>query len=179
MISYKFDEKGGAVAEDSSINGQNGVMRIGTARSLGMYGGALNMGGNDFVTVPPLGTQSSLTIATWINVHTLNADQNALVRGAGDNPALQATIARTGEIRVALGGSQVAVSDFQFSPSDLGWWKHVAIAYDGAARTVSFYVDGKLDCTRTLTEAPKLDLSAGLQDRRQREWRAGARWRDR
>jgi len=163
LISYKFDEKGGAVAEDSSVNGQNGVMRIGTGRSLGMHGGALNMGGNDFVTVPPLGTQSSLTIATWINVHTLNADHTAIVCSAGDNPALQATIARTGEIRVALGSTQVAVSDFQFSPSDLGWWKHLAVAYDGTAKTVAFYVDGKLDCTRALVDAPKLDLSAGLK----------------
>ncbi|MCX6346292.1 MAG: LamG domain-containing protein, partial [Armatimonadetes bacterium] len=160
---YKFDEEGGTVAADSSINGQFGVANVGIARCLGMYGGALNMGGSDFVTVPSLGEQTSLTIAAWVNPHTLNSDLNSIVCSNGENSALQATIARSGEICLAINGNRVAASDFKFTPETLGWWKPIAIAYDSSAKSVSFYVDGKLDCTRTLTEAPKLDLSSGLK----------------
>ncbi|MCX6345971.1 MAG: family 43 glycosylhydrolase, partial [Armatimonadetes bacterium] len=163
LIWYKFDEEGGTVAADSSINGQFGVANVGIARCLGMYGGALNMSGNDSVTVPSLGEQTSLTIAAWVNPHTLNADQNSIICSNGENGVLQATIARSGEIHLAISGKQVASSDFKFTKDTLGWWKHIAISYDGSAKSVSFFVDGKLDSTRTLAEAAKLDLSSGLK----------------
>ena len=39
-------------------------------------------------------------------------------------------------------------------------WTHIAVVYDKAAKTVAFYMDGKLDSVKTLTNAPSIDLSA-------------------
>jgi hypothetical protein len=164
LIWYKFDEKSGTIANDSFENGQYGVMPVGTVRSFGMYGGAVNLDGNTYVSIPSLGEQDRLTIAAWVSPHTLDRDQSGVFCSNTETErSIQATIAASGEVRFAAKGLPAQTSDYRFSPEDLGLWKHVAIVYDGAAKTVSFYIDGKLDSTRSYAEAGKLDLSGDLR----------------
>lgn len=161
LIWYKFDEKAGAIANDSSINRQYGVMNVQATRSPGMNGGAINMSGNDSVSVPAFGTVDKLTVAAWVNLHTLNGDTCILCSNGEDKAALKVCIAGSGDICLVINGQPAASSNFRFDRDNMGLWKHVAVEYDSAAKTASFFVNGKLDCTKQLENAPKLDLSAG------------------
>jgi hypothetical protein len=162
LICYKFDEKSGTIAQDSTINGQNGIISIGTARCLGVRGGAINMNGNNSINVPPLGATKNLTIAAWLNIHTLNADRNSIVCTKGDNKKLQVTITKTGEIALTINGKDVALSSPMFTQDNIGRWEHVAIVYNTNAKTVSFYFDGKQKNTKILDDVAAIDLSEGL-----------------
>ena len=163
LVWYKFDEKSGTLAEDSFGNGQYGVLRIGTERSFGMYGGAINFSGRDnAVSVPSLGELDQLTISAWVNPHTLNGQSGILCANGEKNGSIQAAVTGTGQVSFAVKGLPAHTSDSGFQTDDLGWWKHVAIVYDDTAKTVSFYIDGRPAGTRSYAEAAKLDLSDGL-----------------
>ena len=165
VIAYGFDEESGGMVSDSSGNGQNGILRKGPTRSYGPHGKAVNLDGvDDYVAVPPLGELKEVTIATWLNLHSVRSEPSSLLCSEGKAPgALRLLVNGDGAVQFGIEGQPAQSSDYRFTPEQVGEWRHLAVTCDRAARTVSFYVDGKLDATRTLTEAPALNLSAGLR----------------
>ena len=123
-------------------------MKVGTARSLGVHGGAINLSGDDFVNVPPLGIHGKLTIAAWVNLHALGADRNNILRTGRENGPMAAAISRKGEMCFTANGLSWQSSGILIAAADLGKWRHLAYVYDGVARQVSFYIDGRLEGTR-------------------------------
>lgn len=165
VLAYSFDEAGGWIVKDSSGNGQDGVLRKGPTRSFSLHGKALNLDGtDDYVAVPPLGELRDVTIAAWINLHAARSEPASLLCSDGSVPgALKLVINSAGAVQFELEGQPAQVSNFRFTPERVGEWHHVAVTYDHAAKTVSFYLDGKLDVTRTLAQASALNLSTPLR----------------
>ena len=160
VIAYNFDEESGAVANDSSGNGKYGVLRKGATRSLGMRGRAAYLdGADDFVAISPIGTLKRTTIAAWINPHDVRPNASLFSSDGSAPGSLKLTLNADGAVQLGLQGQPPQTSAFRFTDRQVGEWRHVAVTYDPAAKTVAFYIDGKLDVTRTLTEAPALDLS--------------------
>ncbi|MEI7909381.1 MAG: LamG-like jellyroll fold domain-containing protein [Verrucomicrobiota bacterium] len=157
VIAYDFDEKCGAIANDSSDNGKSGVLRKGATRSMGMRDGAVNLdGAAAFIAITPIGELKCATIAAWINPHNVNPDSSLLCTDGG---ALRLTLNASGAVQLGIEGLPPQASEFHFSPARAGEWCHVAVTYDPAAQSVAFYINGKLDVSRSISAAPRLNLS--------------------
>ncbi|MGN6555070.1 MAG: LamG-like jellyroll fold domain-containing protein, partial [Verrucomicrobiota bacterium] len=160
IVAYDFDEASGAIAKDGSGNGKNGVLRRGAIRSFGMRGRAVNLdGADDYVSISPIGALKRATIAAWINPHRLRPDMSLFCaegRGPGSS---KLTVHVDGALQFGVEGTAPQTSKFRFTPEQVGEWRHVALTYNPEAKTVAFYIDGKLDVIRTLAEAPMLEFS--------------------
>lgn len=165
VVTFLLDGDQGALVADSSGNGHHGVLRKGTTHSFGIRGQAANLDGiDDHIAIPPIGLLHSVTVATWLNLHALPPEGSSLLGSDGSAPgALKLVINRQGELQWAVSGQPVQVSAHRFTANDMGEWHHIAVTYDPHARAVAFYLDGKLDVTRTLHEAPPLNLSTQVR----------------
>ena len=165
VIAYDFDEDSGAVVKDTSDNGKYGVMRRGAAHSYGVRGLAANLDGNaGYIAITPIGKLKSATIAAWINLHTVRTEPSSLLCRDGTAPdGLKLVINGSGAVQWGVEGRPAQWSAYRFTPEQSGEWHHIAVAYDPEAKAVSFYIDGKLDVTRTLAEAPPLNLSTQVR----------------
>lgn len=165
VIAYDFDEDAGAVIKDTSGNGKDGVMRGGATHSFGTRGHAANLDGNaGYVAITPIGKLSSVTVAAWVNLHMLRNEPSSLLCSDGTAPgAIKLLLNGSGAVQFGLEGQPPQASSFRFAPEQVGEWHHLAVAYDSKAGTVSFYVDGNLDATRTLAAALPLNLSAPVR----------------
>jgi hypothetical protein len=160
LLGVDFDEASGAVVNDSSGNGKYGVLRKGATRSLGMRGGAVNLdGAAAHISISPIGELKRATIAAWINPHQVRADESLLCTDGSGPGSLKLVLNGNGAVQLGVEGLAPQSSEFRFIPEQAGEWRHVAVTYDPEAKAVAFYIDGKLDVTRTITEAPSLKLS--------------------
>lgn len=164
IISYALDEPDGALVTDASGNAQNGVLKNGAKRGSGAVGGAAHFDGrDDHIAVPNLLSCNSLSIAAWIKPDTL-ANSGCILSGNGPAPGTPSfSIHSDGKILFSIAGCPDQTSDFQFATRNLGKWAHVAAIYDSAARTVTFFVNGKADATRSYSAAPGLVLTSGAR----------------
>ncbi len=162
VVAYGFDEERGGIVQDTTGNGRNGVFRKGPTRSFGIHGLALNLdGAGDYVSVPPLGGLKDVTLATWLNLHDLRSEASSILWSDGQVPgALRLVIDGSGHAQFGIQGQPAQTSNYRFGPEQVGEWHHLAVAYDRARKTVSFYLDGKLDVTRMLAQAPVVNLAA-------------------
>ncbi|MEI6604199.1 MAG: LamG-like jellyroll fold domain-containing protein [Verrucomicrobiota bacterium] len=157
IIAYDFDETSGTMASDSSGNGKSGVLRKGAGRSLGMRGRAVNLdGAGAFIAVSPIGELACATIAAWINPHQVNPDSSLL---CADGGSLRLMLNSEGAVQFAAEGLAPQSSAFHFTQAQAGEWRHVAVTYNPAEKSVAFYIDGKLDVSRSVAVAPHLILS--------------------
>ena len=165
VLAYDFDEESGTLVKDSSGCGRDGVFRKSPARGIGMHRRALNLhGAEDYVAVPPLGTLNDLTVALWLNLHEARREPSGILCSDGQSPGgLRLLIDPEGAIRFEIAGQPAQASNFRFTAEHLGEWRHLAVIYDRAAKTVTFYINGKPDVTRTLAEAPALLLTSPLR----------------
>ena len=160
VIAYDFDEASGAVVTDSSGNGKYGVLRKGAARSMGMRGRAANLdGGQAHISISPIGELKRATIAAWINPHNVRADGSLLCTDGSGPGSLRLVLNGNGAVQLGVEGLAPQTSEFRFTPEQAGQWRHVTVTYDPAEKAVGFFIDGKLDVTRTIPEAPVLKLS--------------------
>ena len=160
VIAYDFDEAGGAVVTDNSGNGKFGVLRKGASRSMGMRGRAINLdGADDYILVSPIGELQRVSIALWLNPHHANADASLFCTDGSGPGSLALTLNGNGAVQFGITGVAPQSSEFRFTPDQAGEWRHVAVTYDPAAKNVAFYIDGKLDVTRKVADAPGLNLS--------------------
>ncbi len=164
LIWYKFDEKSGTIANDSSENGQYGVLSIGTPRSLGVHDGAVNLNGSsNQISVPSLGKQQQITISAWINVHSLKNEPSSIIcaNNAGEE-TMRFVINNLGEAAFGFGSKPLKTSEYKFT-NNLGEWKHIALTYNSSSGNISFYVDGKLDKSISSDEKIDVDMTKGLR----------------
>jgi hypothetical protein len=160
VIAYDFDETSGAVVTDSSGNGKYGVLRKGATRSPGLRGSAVNFDGAEaHIFVSPIGELKRATIAAWINPHDVRAEASLLCTEGSGPGALRLVLNGSGAVQLSGAGLAPQASAFRFTPEQAGEWRHVAVTYDPQVKAVSFYIDGKLDVTRTIPEALILKLS--------------------
>ena len=131
---YPLDEGFGAVAGDSSGNGNDAAI-TGATWTAGVSGGALSFDGmDDYALVPDYPkSASTLTVAAWVRAESRPtwasiAKNWALNPGAfhlglyGNDGDLQAFVAQSNETTVGVRENV---------PLPLGTWQHVALVCDG------------------------------------------------
>jgi hypothetical protein len=160
---WTFDEPAGDAVLDASGHDLRGTLRNQPARVPGMRGGALAFDGSrayvDFDRPPALRLIGDLTVSAWIKAASNPVDDAAIVstiRHVGGNPndlgfglgfQLDTTVdtgPRTLGFKITNPcGSLVA--RYGATALSLDTWYHVAGVYDGKARALHVYVNGKLD----------------------------------
>jgi hypothetical protein len=153
---WKFDEKDGRTATDSSGNGHNATVQGNPdwQPTGGKVGGAIALGGDgDFLDIADESAfdfTGGLTIATWIKLTAFDRPWQALITKGDGTWRLQ----RNGETSMLEfactglkipGGNQYG-SLFGTREISPGEWRHVAGVYDG--KRMALYVDGVLDASQ-------------------------------
>ena len=151
---WRFDEKTGTTAADSSPNKNNGTINGGAAWTPGQIDGAvLCDGNNDYVSLPIGSVISKLTSATfavWTNYSQQGgAWQRILDFGTGETVNMFLT--------PAIGGSNTGVLRFAITTSGSGGesqlsaanrlvadWHHVAVVINGDSRAMQMFLDGEV-----------------------------------
>ena len=128
-------------------------------------GGALRFAAaGDSVRVGSLGLFDTLTVAAWVNVDRNSGALQGLFHGDG-----WAAEGGVGKLHWILTGDRVRFAVYGNTPCDFdsastvqyGRWMHLACTYDLPNRTLRFYLNGKLDCTRTYTACQSIVLGPG------------------
>jgi hypothetical protein len=172
IVSYSFEEAKGTRVIDTSgccrdgFLAADGDVKRDPQRGSGAVGRALAFdGASSYVSVPPLGEQSSLTIAAWVKLNGL-AGPGCVFSGNGDKPNTPRLVIRgDGRIAFEFAGADGAeyASVFRFTDRTVGRWTHIAAVWDGQAKSLAFYVDGRLDCHKTCEVAGPATLRAGAR----------------
>jgi hypothetical protein len=173
IVWYTFDNDNGSIVTDKTRNHQHAVLRNGATHCLGPAGsGALFDGRDDFLDVPELGTPQNLTLATWINVHTLAGQQNILCAGGEGEEGLIISVNEAGELCFSAAGHGKVSSGTVFTPETLGTWQHAAVVYAREAGRISFYWNGvkqaekEYSCDAQLSLAGDLRIAGAKKDTR-------------
>ncbi len=153
---WKFDEKDGRTAADSSGNGHNAIVQGNPSwrPSDGKVGGAIALGGNgDFLDVEAESAfdfTGGVTVAAWIKVNDFDKPWQALISKGDGTWRLQRN-SKTDTLEFACTGLKVPTDNqygslFGNREISRGEWHHVAGAFDG--KQMSLYVDGTLDASQ-------------------------------
>lgn len=153
---WKFDEKDGRTAADSSGNGRDATVQGDPSwqPAGGKVGGAIALGGDgDFLDVEDESAfdfTGGVTVAAWIKVTSFDRPWQALVaKGDGawrlqrNNEADTLEFACTG-LQIPNGNQYGSL--FGNRPIGRNEWRHVAGVFDG--KRMSLYVDGTLDASQ-------------------------------
>jgi len=161
---WMFDEKAGTTAADASANKNNGTLVGGATWTTGQIGGAVQCDGtNDYVNLPIGALISKLTSATfaiWANYSQQGgAWQRILDFGTGETINMFLTPAiggsNTGVMRFAIttGGSG-AESQLTAANRLATGWHHLAVVFNGDAKTMQLYLDGGVVASNTTATLP-------------------------
>jgi len=153
VAEWHFDEGSGSVVEDSSGNGNDGVIH-GATWVDGKYGSALSFDGvDDYVSViGPVGTFSDLTVETWVRVNGYK-DYGKIIDFGGDSGigrrfTLQV---ESNSIGFSLDGSPSGKASWASKPYE---WINVVGVWNKSS-FIRLYVNGELKVENTL--APTID----------------------
>ncbi len=148
---WPFDEGSGTTAFDASGNGNDGIFVGDPQWVVGMYGGALEFNGDDYLDCgndPSLEIRDAITIAFWFQVEAFQNSWEAFLskgdsayrasRGGGSGDGTHLGISGTG----AGGGNGWFNGPTIITGGD---WHHFAGTYDGSEGRI--YVDGVLDAS--------------------------------
>ena len=139
---WHLDEGSGGTAADSSGNGNDGVLRMGTA---------LNFDGtDDYVEVPDsssLDITDEITIEAWINPSTLGGYQYIVSKRGLDYYANYGLRLNGQKLEFYYNGPNAGVAPYDWNVwqttsnviSTTGLWYHVAVAF-------TFNSDGSITC---------------------------------
>jgi tetratricopeptide (TPR) repeat protein len=153
---WKFDEKDGRTAADSSGNGRDATVQGDPSwqPAGGKLGGAISLGGDgDFLTVDDESAfdfTGGVTVAAWIKVNAFDKPWQALV-AKGDGAWRLQRNSETNTLEFACTGLQIPSGNQYgslFGTREIGpnEWRHVAGVFDG--KRMSLYVDGSLDSSQ-------------------------------
>jgi hypothetical protein len=148
---WKFDEKEGATAADSSGNGNDGTLQGNPVwrPQGGEIGGALEFSGKgDYVKIANesnFDITGQITISAWVNITSVPQEWTGIVT-KGDSAWRLSTDFANNIFHFGL-----AREDYLNGRTSVGsgQWHHVTCVYDG--RKMSIYVDGKLDVSKPRT----------------------------
>jgi ferric-dicitrate binding protein FerR (iron transport regulator) len=100
------------------------------------------------LTVP--GDYPSLTLAAWLELHSLNRCESSLLLSQGvETGYVHWQILPEGSLCLGVGAGARPlsgddyISPVVFTPERFGQWVHLAVVYDMGQREVRFYVDGR------------------------------------
>ena len=122
-----------------------------------------------------------LTLATWVQVHSLTPRQSALFMCEGWEPGeMHWQILPNGALCLGIASSPRSVTDdyispVVFTPERLGQWVHLAVVYDSVAGEVRHYVNGQ--CVSRHPMNQRMVLRPGLAELG--NWNPAAEWRQR
>ncbi|MHC4506636.1 MAG: LamG domain-containing protein, partial [Planctomycetota bacterium] len=171
---WKFDERAGTTARDSSGRGNHGRI-TGGRRVQGKLGYALALDGvDDYVAIAneaAFDITGNITVAAWIKVASFTKPWQAIVTKGDGSWRLQRDLNKSSLGWVCTGVSHNRVGSVVGDmPVDDGRWHHVAGVYDGT-RTY-LYVDGKVDAsTRTSGAIQATDYPVCIGHNAQQEGR--------
>ncbi|MGB7217460.1 MAG: LamG-like jellyroll fold domain-containing protein [Vicinamibacterales bacterium] len=149
---WTFDGGEDAIAPDASGNGLNGVLINQPTFVPGIDGLALRLNGAnqyaDFGDPLALRLTGSMTISAWVNSSSFPVDDAAIVSGhSGLGYQLDTTVdqgPRTIGFKLANEYGRL-VARYGRTPLKADTWYHVVGVYDAGARTMSVYLNGRLD----------------------------------
>ncbi|MDQ2087737.1 DUF6055 domain-containing protein [Herbivorax sp. ANBcel31] len=162
IAHYKFDESTGTTAKDWAEKNKDAVLENGADFTGGISGNSVQLNGvNQYVELPEgiLEGVSDFTIATWINLETINTWQRIFDFGNDTDVNMFLTPSSGGDnLRFAIknGGTEQRIN----APIDLKTdeWIHVAVTLSNG--TGILYVDGEeVGRNSNITITPK-DLGA-------------------
>ncbi len=167
LVYYSFDDYD-AVIPDESGHGYDGTLSGGVDFSdAGYSGGCFQFNGSDSYVQLERPIQDSFTITAWIKADVPGRGGNQAYEGSGlfwsdvGGVANDFVVAVLGtKLSFFNGNPDISVN----SRADVvtGEWMHIAAVRDTTARTISVYIDGKLDNTVTHSNTGPLDAQAVL-----------------
>jgi hypothetical protein len=152
VAAWLFEEGAGAIAVDSSNNGNDGAIEGGAGWANGMFGTALDFDGtDDQIIVPdsPSLELENITMAAWINLRSYLDDQRLISQEVDGDPYSTYSLMISGdsdtnlEFRISLDNSRKRIPSNDEIPLDQ--WVHVAATYDGTNAVI--YINGEIDKT--------------------------------
>ena len=158
LVHYKFDDRSGTTAQDSSGNGHDGTLVNDPQWVAGKVVGALQFAGNgDYVIDDDaenyLNGLNAVTIAVWIKSELINTDKGFIdgeMPDGNDNTMTMRydSAGSTGGgddvLKMAVtstGGEQQLESSEDLQTTE---WQHVALVWS-SGQQLQFYVNGALD----------------------------------
>jgi len=150
---WKFDEKEGTNAADSSGNSNSGTLQ-GNPQwrpSAGKIGGALEFDGDgDFVSIAnesKFDFAGQITISAWVNIASVPQEWTAIIT-KGDSSWRLSTVQQTRRFHFSVNDWNRITLD-GMRTVDTNQWHHVAAVYDGSEMRI--YVDGSPDVSKPWT----------------------------
>ena len=145
LIAYwKFDETSGAVFQDSSGSGYDGILSGPAWNSFGgVFGGALQFDGSDFVWITQgyqgVSGSNPRSCSLWIKTDQPTGHIISWGDMTVDSNSWVISLDESGVLRVDVGGGYVLGKTFL--TDDL--WHHITVASDGTVTdNIVLYVDG-------------------------------------
>ena len=149
---WRFDEKEGLRALDSSGHGAHGKFRGNPKRVPGILGGALQLDGkSDWIECgrsPVFRLAGSMTLCAWIQSTSYPPDDAAIITARYDSGIQLDTTPDRGPRTIGFKLTDSCgklMARYGATPLKLGAWYHLAGVYDADARTLDVYLNGNLD----------------------------------
>ena len=155
IAEWKFDEKQGTVAYDSSGNGNDGTVNGATWKSGCQQGACLEFDGNMFVRTPIETDSLSLpvTFSAWFYPSSSTHDTQAIISGykAGQANRWDVVFNRSLNGKVGWLYHGIPGSIYSNNQLELNRWHHVTVVHAG--QTISLYVNGQFQGSSTTAGA--------------------------
>ncbi|MDD3486964.1 MAG: DUF2341 domain-containing protein [Candidatus Moranbacteria bacterium] len=171
IAHWKFDEGNGGTAYDSSINGNNGNLGIGSSAptwtNSGKFGKALSFdGSNDYVDTTDMSTVelSDVTLSFWAKVSNTTEDHGFIYKGThSTNQPLMIWFDDTAGSADKGSGNTNCISVLTFDGSTQHWvatptnsindtnWHYVGVVINPTNKKIEVYIDGILSESNTKT----------------------------
>jgi hypothetical protein len=153
---WKFDQTGGTVALDSSVNLRHATLAGGASFAPGQFDNALELDGVDDAATFASMNLPLFTVTAWIRADTQGDSTTPRVLAMpGYNIRVRRDTSSTSNA-LALESMRSSTDGEWRTPGNVvadGVWAHIAVAYDSAstANAPVFYVNGQLQTTTART----------------------------
>ncbi|WP_433270822.1 LamG-like jellyroll fold domain-containing protein [Actinosynnema sp. CS-041913] len=158
LASWRFDESSGTVAEDNSGGGRPLTLTGGASFASGYEGNALSLDGTSGYAASAsrvLDTSRAFSVSAWVKLDRLGGHNHTVVSQDGNRLSAPYLFYANDIDRWAMTLPDADVDWPTFAritsaaPPALGVWTHLVGTYEPTTRTMSLYVDGKLEGTAT------------------------------
>lgn len=145
IAEWKFDEKTGTTAYDTSGNGNNGSITGATWTSGCKQGGCLSFDGNDYVSVPNFTglNNTSFTLQGWIYVRNQPSYYSSMVLSSGSGFVLYINQTNRNPHAQLYNGTGWTAASCNEINTPLNSWHHLALTYDDSSTSMTLYYNGQ------------------------------------